>query len=364
MRAGDQPKSHTPYGDGGGAWGDRREELARWAQERLVVRRDCYGAYTPPEQRGRTYTRQDGTPAKVPQSYTAKGELTLATLARHFRGTRPEHVIGLHSTSTANACLAARVDIDAHGPGGNDPAANLRAALAWHGRLTALGFSPLLYGSNGRGGFHLAALFREPVPAPLTFAFLRWLTGDHAHHGLPVRPEVFPKQPRVPEGGFGNWLRLVGRHHTRDWWPNVWAGDRWLTGAETVDFILSLAGDAPALIPAEARAQERPAVRVNVRFVPAHPTPHAGSLERRIRGYMARLPNLGEGQGRDNVGYSFACWLVRDLGLSDETALPWLEQWDRGNSPPKGTQRLLEIMGSARRYGRHPVACATGGHAS
>jgi hypothetical protein len=71
---------------------------------------------------------------------------------------------------------------------------------------------------------------------------------------------------------------------------------------------------------------------------------------------MRRLPNLAMGQGRDGIAYRFAAFLVRDLALADEEALPWLVEWDRGNSPPKGEQALMEIMSNARRYGR----CAVG----
>jgi hypothetical protein len=73
------------------------------------------------------------------------------------------------------------------------------------------------------------------------------------------------------------------------------------------------------------------------------------------------LPHLGEGQGRDDVAWHFAAWLTRDLGLSDESALPWLEEWDAGNRPPKGSDRLREITANARRYGQHAVNCGVDG---
>ena len=122
-----------------------------------------------------------------------------------------------------------------------------------------------------------------------------------------------------------------------------------------------MAGDSPGLIPAAAKEQEPSKVSVTVRFVPARPRWSPNRLIRRISAYLSRLPNLGEGQGRDDIAYGLACWLLRDLGLSDDAALPWLEQWDQGNSPPKGTQRLKEIMTSARRYGQHVVNCDSEG---
>jgi hypothetical protein len=50
---------------------------------------------------------------------------------------------------------------------------------------------------------------------------------------------------------------------------------------------------------------------------------------------MARLPNLGEGQGRDDVAYRFGCWLVRDLALSDSEALTWLTDCPENRSANK-----------------------------
>ena len=339
------------------AWSDRAPELAAWAKARFVVRSDCFGSYSPVERRGQTYTRRDGTIAKVPKSFTAKNKVTIDLLARHFGGVRPEHVIGLHSTSTTNTSLAARVDIDAHGPGGNDPACNLRAALAWYDRLLRFGFHPLLNGSNGAGGYHLTALFTELVPTSLVYGFFRWLTGDHAQHGLSVRPEIFPKQAFIPRGGYGNWLRLPGRHHTLPYFSEVWDGRCWLAGAEAIAHILTLTGDSPELIPAAAKEQEPSKVSVTVRFVPARPRRFGTGLERRISAY--------EGQGRDDVAYAFACWLIRDLGISnDEVVLDWLERWDAGNNPPKGRECLAEILGNAHRYAQRSIGCNTEGGAS
>jgi hypothetical protein len=339
------------------AWKDRAYELAEWAWARLVNRTDAWGGYRPEEEWGKEFTRRGGTTGKLGPQTTRKGRLTEATLARHFAGRRREAIVGLHSTSPENTSLWVGVDIDWHGPDSNAPEVNLAAALAWHDKLRALGFAPLLTESNGAGGYHLRALFAEPVPTPRVFDFLRWLTADHVRLGIPAPPETFPKQSRVAppgqSGQFGNWLRLPGRHHTRKHWSSVWDGRRWLGGAGAVAFILSLSGDSSDLIPVDLplpAPAPRPAV-------PGHYvcTPAVGGkgLAGRIAAYLRHLPNLGEGQGRDDVAYQFACWLVRDLRLSDETALAWLARWDAGNRPPKGDARLREILAGAHRYGRH-----------
>jgi hypothetical protein len=256
------------------------------------------------------------------------------------------------------------VDIDWHGPASTAPDVNLRAALAWYDRLASLGFRPLLTDSNGQGGFHLVMLLAEPVETAGVYYFLQALVGDHARHGMTTAPETFPKQPRVAppgqNGQYGNWLRLPGRHHTRAHWSRVWDGARWLQGHQAIDHILSLAGDSPALVPEPRRPEprlRRPEPRPPLaRHAPAP----EGDLAARVAAHLARLPNLGEGQGRDDVAYHFACWLVRDLRLPDAEALAWLGKWDRGNRPPKGPDRLREVLAGAHRYGRNAYGSGLG----
>jgi hypothetical protein len=330
------------------AWHARADELARWAWGLLVNRTDVWGGYyCAPDGEGGWHTQQTTHPRKADRGRVL---LTPDILLRHFRATYSNHIIGLHTTSPDNTSRWCAVDIDCHGPEGSDPAANLSATLAWFDRLRRLGFAPLLTDSNGTGGYHLLALFAEAVLTPRVFAFDRWLTDDHAAHGLPVRPETFPKQARIPEGGYGNWLRLPGRHHTREHWSRVWDGSAWLEGERAVEHILALCPSPASLIPAEVR---EPAPPVVVRYASPFAAPPAGDrLTARIDPYMARLPRLGEGQGRDDVAFHFACFLVRDLRLSDDDALAWLARWDADNRPPKGEAAMRKAVANAHKYGR------------
>jgi hypothetical protein len=298
----------------------------------------------------------------VPVNYTAKGVLTPDLLVCHFRGQRTEHVIGLHTTAPDNTSRWGAVDVDAHGDSGNDPAANLAAALAWHARLRGVGLVPLLTSSNGAGGYHLRVLFGAPVPTPHVYGLMRWLVTDHAECGLPL-PETFPKQPQIAPGRYGNWLRLPGRHHTREHWSHVWDGGGWLDGADAVAFLLALRGADPGLIPADARSVRlrAPSPAAPLGRVPYSPvaTPAADQLDPRIRAYLKKLPvGLGEGQHRDDYGFRFAAFLVRDLNLSDAEALPWMQEWDSRNAIPKGTDRLGELLKSARAYGHRAYGSA------
>jgi hypothetical protein len=350
------------------AWRDRAEELAGWAWARLVNRTEAWGGYRPPGEWGKEFRRPDGRPGKLGQTTTRKGELTRQTLAGHFRGRDRAALVGLHSTSPANTSRWGFLDIDWHGPDSTAPEVNQGAALHWHGELARRGFRPVLLDSNGRGGFHLGFVLREPAPTPAVHHFLGLLTAAHAEAGLRAPPERFPKQASLGGGlRLGNWLRLPGRHHTRQHWSRLWSGAEWLEGHEAVEWLLAVEGDDPALLPAP-RPEEAPRIatpppRAATRacFPPGASYPcrprvgsGPGDLSARITRYLARLPNLAEGQGRDDVAYHFAAWLVRDLALDDQAALIWLERWDGANNPPKGRERLTEILAGAHKYGRHP----------
>jgi hypothetical protein len=327
------PKT-SPAPAGAAAWADRADDLAAWAWQHLVNRTDAWGEY----------------PAAGGQA-TAYGTLTPARLARHFRAEGRGDLLGLHPAGPDNRGLGGAVDIDAHGPGGNDPAATLAAALHWHTRLADYGFTPLLYASNGGGGFHLRLLLARPADASAVHRFLRHLTADHRDLGLTAPPEVFPKQLDVRrcKKQLGNWLRLPGRHHTRAFWSRVWGGrGQWLEGGEAVQHLLSLAGDDPGLLPPTPPTPPPAAV-------PARPrAPWRGggaNLSARIAAFVSRQPNLGAGQGRTAVAFKMAAYLARDLALPDAVVLAWMLRWDSNNSPPLGQGRLREVLGDAHDYG-------------
>lgn len=345
------------------AWSARASDLARWAWTRVINRTDVWGGYHSLEDRTKHIVLPDGstqplgkTTTRPARSKRGKVTLTPAILEQHFRATAPEHVIGLHTTSLENTSRWGAIEVDHHGPTSTPPEVNLAAALEWYGRLRRLGFHPLLTESNGRGGYHLLLVFSCPVATAKVFHFLQWVVADHAARGIAVRPETFPKQPAIGPGKFGNWLRLVGRHHTLEHWSTAWDGDCWRIGAGAVDLITALSGDSPDLIPLAAQMPPKVPTRYPVR-VPSGVCQHA-VLAARIRAYMAKLPtNLGEGQHRDDFAFQLAAFLGRDLALSDTDALPWLLEWDSRQAVGKGLERLLQILANARRYGHRPVGC-------
>jgi hypothetical protein len=333
----------------------RAPDQARWVFARLVNRTDVWGGYW----REQTADGPRTHPTTRPNPRDrGKALLTQGVLAQHFRACEPRHVVGLHSTSPNNTSKWAAVDLDWHGPTSTAPETNLAAALHWYDALRGLGFRPLLTDSNGKGGYHLLTVFAEAVSTARAFAFVRWLTRNHAILGLPNQPEVFPKQPAIRPDKFGNWLRVPGRHHTLEHWSRVWNGTRWLADAEAVSFILGLDGDPVSLIPDAAMlSPSKPAPSFSCRYSMAT----SGDLSGRIRRLLAKLPTgLGEGEHRDDHAYRLAAFLVRDLQLADDVALLWLLEWDRGNRTPKGEARLREIIQSAHLYGQRAYGAGLG----
>src|SRR5262249_29574180 len=153
-------------------------------------------------------------------------------------------------------------------------------------------------------------------------------------YALPNPPETFPKQPRIE--CYGNWLRVPGRHHTRDHWSKVWNGNRWLEGHQAIDFMLSLHGESPGLIPGAAASywfHRKPNPERQSQVPLTEPGVGDNRLTERIQHYANQLPHLGEGEGRHRVAYRFAAYMVRDWQLPDSEALAWLVSWDAGNRP-------------------------------
>src|SRR5262249_47458094 len=154
----------------------------------------------------------------------------------HFEGADVGHIIGAHSTARNEAgedvSLWVAKDFDRHpdkdGAYNVDAETLLRYALVVRERALELGFDVLLEDSDRNGGLHLWVLFSEPCPTAQAHAFGEWLTRDWKDHALPEKPETFPKQPKLSGKEFGNWLRLPGRHHTREHWSRFHDGKRWL----------------------------------------------------------------------------------------------------------------------------------------
>jgi len=212
------------------AWKTRSKELAKFTLDLLINRNDCYGAYRPVEGEAK------GT--------TQKKRLTLSVLTVHYLGETPGYAVGLHTTRIVpdNGSMTFRSrwavgDVDHHAEGPAPPE-NEAAAIAWYSKLKALGHDCLLEDSNGRGGFHLWAIFKDSIPTEIAKAFFDELMANWKELGLKTKPEVFPKQVEVGSDGFGNWVRLPGRHPKHpDHWSRIFDGEDFVEGDAAINLI-------------------------------------------------------------------------------------------------------------------------------
>ena len=201
-------------------WERHTQDLTEWVQARLVNRTDAYGAY------GARGIR------------TEKTGITDDDLAKHFKG---ERLVGLHSTSTDETCKWLAFDIDCHVDDAKLAAANEATVKRLFVTLQdQFSFEPLLLDSDGGGSYHVLILFDSPMQLKDVHRF-----GQRIRTKYEVEDcELFPKQEQLPPKGYGNWLRLFGRHHTqKSHWTRVWNGAAWLSGAEAIDYILKHEGD-------------------------------------------------------------------------------------------------------------------------
>ncbi len=232
----------------GDEWAARAGELADWAMQHLVNRKDVWGQYSvlsPSEQRQSERTYKAMT---LPRKEMRGADMvTIDKLTRHFasRHHRKPQIIGLHAKSEHSTSRWFGIDIDCHdteGTTAEDHARrNLVTAIRWWKDLQEQGYDPLLFDSSGAGGFHLWVLFAEPAPTADIFAMAKKIAESWESGNLDEEPETFPKKPK--EGSLGSWFRLPGLHHSREHYSTVYSGDDWLddpwlSGDAAIDVML------------------------------------------------------------------------------------------------------------------------------
>lgn len=241
-------------------WRERAGELAEWTMTHLVNRTDVWGRYLARQQRKGEFGLRNNAITAPFRDERGKVFLTPSSLEKHFKTRDVGGVLGLHSTSADMTSRWLAIDIDLHDEDdlSVSPQGNFVAAQAWRERLVEMGCDPLLLDSNGKGGFHLLLLFAEPLETAGVNAFGKQLVADYEKRGLDKQPEIFPGSPKWDH--YGDWLRLFGRHHSRDFFTRVWndepwADEPWLDGHDAIDRILRTRPVPPEL--AESLGMQR-----------------------------------------------------------------------------------------------------------
>ncbi len=223
-------------------WQENAERLATWGLKHLVNRFDVWGQYT---------VKSDALGKSVSAvtlpiaSLRGKGDMvTHDKLTRHFKGRKPNDLIGLHVTSAEGTCRWFAVDLDVHEAQDSSYLAdlNFQAMLDWHRKLREQMLDPVILDSNGMGSLHLLVVLNEPYPLADVYGYLEDLTSNYEDLGLTRKPELFPSSAKLHR--LGKWLRLPGRHHTHKHYSRVWVEEygegNWLEGIDAIEHLMSL----------------------------------------------------------------------------------------------------------------------------
>ncbi len=240
-------------------WVRYADQLAEWAMERLVNRRDVWSQYT----------LKDGKIGVVMLPIVERRKMgtdmvTLNKLHRHFSGKSPAHLIGLHSISDHSTSKWFAIDVDLHDetlPGSDEIAeANFDAAHEWAERLREQGIDAMLMDSNGVGGYHVWVLLDKEYPLADVYDFADDLRSEWQALDLPRKPEQFPPKRIVGPDDLPYTLRTPGRHHTRHHYTRLWnfdavAGEpEWLEGGDAIEAMMAA---RPSKLPKVRRKKGR-----------------------------------------------------------------------------------------------------------
>ncbi len=223
-------------------WEENAERLATWGLKHLVNRFDVWGQYTlKSDALGKSVSAVTLPVANL----RGKGDMvTHDKLTRHFKGKKPNDLIGLHCVSEEETCRWFAVDLDVHEEQDSSYLAdlNFRAMLDWHRKLRTQMLDPVILDSNGMGSFHLLVVLNRPHPLDDVFEFLENLTSNYKELELTRKPELFPSSAKTNR--LGKWLRLPGRHHTHKHYSRVWVEEygegNWLEGVDAIEHLMSL----------------------------------------------------------------------------------------------------------------------------
>lgn len=183
----------------------------------------------------------------------------------------------------------------------------------------------LLLESSGGKGYHIWLFFDAPVPARDVRAWAAVVKEAYDEHRRPVDRgesddcgewpflEIFPKQDTVPEGGFGNLVKLpLGVHAKSGRRSEVILNQGWANSVDSVQRFPS------SLVP----------------IAPEPVTRHGDAGRRAPFACITRIIEEGAPEGnRDNAMFHFARYAI-GAGLPEELALEWCLRVNEEFDPP------------------------------
>jgi hypothetical protein len=201
-------------------------EAASIIQEYLVNRRDRYGHHYKPElgPKAGTIQRYLAPPPWVIAGAKAKGKIP-PFLGQHQLTDHVEHrglPVGVLAISKSDTCKWIAWDIDRHGD--DIPYELPEAARDAIVEFVEETLHLKCIVENSGGGWHIWLPLAEAAYSQQAYEVVQAVCaiGEEAWRaldGMGAKVEGYPKAPTHSNGGKncgGNWLRLPGKHHTRD----------------------------------------------------------------------------------------------------------------------------------------------------
>jgi len=260
--------------------------------------------------------------------------VTQDVIRTHLTG---EITIGLYViTPVEDTCLMTIVDVDSRSK-------SMAIALSDACRHTGLETDEFLLEASGNKGFHLWLFYDNPVPA---WKALQAGKAIASSAGLLSQVEVFPKQEHVPQHGYGNLIKLPGRHAKSGRFSVFFSPDLTPLNFAVVETVQTL---SEARMKSLSLCDER-------RPPPSYPYGVRQDVFDRALPCMERIFN-GVEQGRRNI---CAFWLAIHLkksGTPADLVRAILIDWNQRNRPPLQNSEVAAVVRRIFRNGYHGIGC-------
>lgn len=265
--------------------------------------------------------------------------LTHDVMQRHLKG---EITVGRYLiTPEKNTCFMAVIDVDQRS---REMATKLIDAC------DAIGCDSreFLLEASGKKGFHVWFILPRPRPAWTAIKFAETVCRTA---GLLGEVEIFPKQQRVAEGGFGNLIKLPGLHRNSGKFSTFFTTDIKPISFRVLDELRPVPDAVFSAAVEDARRYRQRSQGAADAAAPRHDGP--GELP-----CIARIFS-GVEQGRRNTSGFILALHLKQCGLPAQLVYGSLVQWNQRNRPPLGDSELRSIVTRALRPQYPGFSCSS-----
>lgn len=272
--------------------------------------------------------------------HVVREPVTRQVMERHLMG---NITVGLYLiTPVTNTCSMAVIDVDHRS---REMAVRLIEAC----NLIGCDSSEFLLETSGNKGFHAWFMFKTPRPAWTAIMFAETVCRAA---GMLGEVEIFPKQKRVPEGGYGNLIKLPGLHRKSGRFSKFFTAQIEPISFSVLDRLRPVPDSVFTAAVGEARKHPKRSRATGLGL--RHDRGGPGSALPCI----ARIFS-GVDQGRRNTSGFILALHLKHCGLPPQLIHNSLAQWNRHNRPPLVDSEIRTIVNQAMRPLYHGFSCAS-----